>query len=88
MEGFVYILQSQKNYSYYVGSTTDIERRLFEHSIGQTKSTKNLAPWKLVFFKSYPDIKTARQVEYKVKKLKSKKIIERIILDQDILMGG
>jgi putative endonuclease len=86
MEGSVYILQSQKNFSYYVGSTEDIDRRFREHNAGQTKSTRHLIPWKLVFFKVYSDIAIAKKIECKIKKLKSRRIIEKIILNQDISM--
>ena len=73
MEGSVYILQSQKNLSYYIGSTINIASRLIEHNTGKVTYTRNLTPWVLIFFKVYPDIKTARQIEYKIKKLKNKK---------------
>ncbi|MFA7653957.1 MAG: GIY-YIG nuclease family protein [Candidatus Magasanikbacteria bacterium] len=87
MEGFVYILQSEKNGSYYVGSTINLEKRIFEHNTGQTKSLKYLLPLKLVFFQKFGDIGLARALEYKIKNFKSRKIIEQIIVDQKIKMG-
>ena len=86
-KGFVYILKSAKNEKYYIGSTIDVEKRLIEHNNGYVKATKYLLPWKLEFFKEYPDIRQARQVEYKLKKFKSRKIIERIVVDGDIKTG-
>jgi predicted GIY-YIG superfamily endonuclease len=38
----------------------------------------------LEFYKEYDDIKIARKVEAKLKRMKSKKIIERIIKDKEI----
>ena len=87
MEGYIYILKSLKNNSYYIGSTIDIERRLFEHNTGKTKSIKYLIPWTIVFTKKYSTIKKARQIEYRLKKAKSRKIIDNIVKDQDIIMG-
>ena len=87
MEGTVYFLQSLKNGAYYIGSTENLGRRIEEHGNGKNKSTKYLVPWKLVFFKKYPTISEARNIEYRIKKLKSRKIIERIIQDQDIFLG-
>jgi putative endonuclease len=87
MEGYVYILKSIKNNSYYLGSTSDISRRLMEHNQGKTTYTKNLMPWKLVFYKKYDTLVQARQVEYKLKRSKSKKLLEQIIIDKDINMG-
>lgn len=81
---YVYILKSLTNDRYYVGSTDNLERRLIEHNSGKSKYTSLTRPFKLVFSIEYPTSKEAKQVEYKIKKLKSKKIIERIILDKTI----
>ena len=81
---FVYILQSQTNFRYYIGSTNNLERRLKEHNAGKSTYTKLTKPFKLVFAKEYLALREARQIEYKLKKLKSRKIIERIILDKEI----
>ena len=88
MEGHIYILQSEKNDSFYIGSTIHIATRFNEHNNGLVKATKYLVPWKLVFSKKYGTIHEARQVEYKLKKFKSRKIIERIIKDGEIKTGS
>jgi putative endonuclease len=80
----LYILQSLKNLRYYIGSTIDIERRLVEHNSGKSKYTSATRPYKLVFKQEYPSILLARRIEYKLKKLKSKEIIEKIIKDEYI----
>lgn len=84
MKPVVYILESLKNGRYYIGSTVDKERRLIEHNTSQVKATKNLRPLKLVFYQEFEEIKTARQVEYKLKKKKSRGIIKRIIEERKI----
>jgi len=83
MMGYLYILRTKNNH-YYIGSTNNIERRFFEHISGKTKSLKHLLPIKIVFSKEYPSIQLARKIEYKLKKLKSRKIIDRIVEDQNI----
>lgn len=83
----VYFLQSDKNSRFYIGSTIDIHKRLKEHYAGLVYSTKNLRPLNLVFFQNFSDIKTARVVEYKLKRLKSRKIIEQIIEEGSIKLG-
>ncbi|NQV13244.1 MAG: GIY-YIG nuclease family protein [Parcubacteria group bacterium] len=87
MEGFVYIIRSLKSGHFYVGSTKNVQNRVIEHNLGKTRSTKYRTPWQLVFYKKYDDINKAKRIEYKLKKAKSRKIIERIIRDRDIKMG-
>ena len=84
---YVYILQSKKNGRYYIGSTNNIERRLSEHKRGKTKSLRHLQPLRLVFQKGYCDETSARTMEQRLKKMKSRVIIEKIIKDGEIKMG-
>ena len=87
MDGYVYILQNQKNNRFYIGSTVSIERRFTEHNSGQVTATKYLIPWELKFFQKYSSIAEARQVEYKLKRLKKREVIENIIERQEIIMS-
>ena len=82
---FVYILQSEKNNRYYIGSTNDIRRRLAEHLSGKTASLKHLLPVKLVFSQNVTSLGDARRIEIKLKKYKSRVILEKIIKDGTIL---
>jgi len=86
MRGYVYILQSEKTGGFYIGSAFNPEYRLKEHNSGQVKSTKYKQPWRLVFYKCYSEIREARQIEYKLKRMRSRFLLERIIADQDIKM--
>jgi len=79
---FFYILYSQKLGRYYIGSTDDIERRISEHNRGQTISTRNGVPWELKFRLEVESIDQAKQLEMKVKRWKSRKLIEQVIIDQ------
>ena len=65
--------------SKYIGSSTDLERRLKQHSSGHTHSTKRLGDMKLVFYQEYKFLKEARSIELKLKKLKRKDYIANII---------
>ena len=45
---YVYILQSETSPDrYYVGLTTDLERRLDEHNTGKSIHTNKFKPWKI-----------------------------------------
>ncbi len=74
----VYILLIN-NGQYYIGSTNDIDRRIHEHNSGKTNSTRNKRPVKLVFSQQFSTLSEARRIEYELKKLKSRKILEKII---------
>ena len=60
---YTYILQCA-NGAYYVGSTTDLERRLMEHQAGMGgKFTSKHLPVKLVYKEEYMSISQAFQRE-------------------------
>ncbi|MBI2595577.1 GIY-YIG nuclease family protein [Candidatus Daviesbacteria bacterium] len=85
--GIVYILRSLVNGRFYIGSTNDLERRFGEHNLGKSKATKFTAPFELVFRQEYDSLNKARRVENKLKKFKSKIILEKIINDSFITLG-
>ena len=80
---------AQKNdlKSYYIGSTDNIVRRFAEHIKGKAKATKRLRPLNLVFKQEFGDLSQARQIERRLKKFKSRKIIKQIIKDKEIKLS-
>ena len=79
--GFVYILKSNKNGIYYIGSGYDPDERLDDYNQGRVKATRNKGPWIQMFKQRFPTIAEARSMEYKLKKLKRRDYIEKIIKD-------
>ena len=79
MTAYTYILYSEKLNKYYIGSTTNIERRLLEHNRGKEKFTKTGCPWILVYMEIFTDLLDARRRELHIKKQKSRKYIETLI---------
>jgi putative endonuclease len=78
----VYILRSNKNGRYYVGSTDDMERRLIEHNNGRVLSTKNTRPFQLKAYICCSSLSEAKSCEYRLKKYKRKDILEKVIKDK------
>lgn len=74
-----YILRSEKNRSYYIGSTQDLEKRIERHNKGQSKYTKRLLPWVLVYKENHDTLSEARKREFYLKSLKSKIAIEKLL---------
>ncbi|WP_167619537.1 GIY-YIG nuclease family protein [Maribellus sediminis] len=73
MTYYLYILQSEKNGRYYVGSTQNVNERLQQHNWSRTPSTKSGTPWKLVYTEEFSDRSLAIQREYEIKRKKSRK---------------
>jgi len=81
MKGWLYILKLS-NGKYYVGSTSDFGIRLKQHESGLSRYTSNYLPIKEVFHQEYNTYKSARRAEIWLKKVKDRRIIERIIFDK------
>jgi putative endonuclease len=51
----VYLIYSSQYQKSYVGYTSDIEKRLYEHNNSELKSyTKSFRPWVLIYAEEYP----------------------------------
>src|SRR3990170_1714514 len=50
---YVYVLQSKRDESLYIGYTVDLRKRLEDHNSGKSKATKPFRPYKLVFYESF-----------------------------------
>ncbi len=85
---FVYILQSLKDSGYYIGVTSNIERRFREHNLGLAKSTKSRRPFKMARIEQYFYIKDAYRREKFLKSKKSSKIISKIVASPDVPTKG
>ena len=76
---YVYILQSLKDSSFYVGQCEDLDCRMSKHFDGMSKYTASKRPLRLVYFESYPTRQQAILREKEIKKKKSKKYIQYLI---------
>ena len=79
MPYYLYIFESLKDSSNYVGSANDLEDRLKRHNQGRVSYTKSKRPWKLVYYEDHPDRSSAMKREYAIKRRKSKHYIESLI---------
>ena len=76
---WVYILESQKNKRFYIGSTVNLEERLKRHNSGYEKATKSYRPYSVIFKQECATVSQARILEYKIKKWKRRDFVLRII---------
>ena len=79
MPYFTYILESQMNGRYYVGSCEDVEVRLKRHNEGATPSTKPYRPWCVAWVEQHTCKTDALKQELQIKRMKSRQYIERLI---------
>jgi putative endonuclease len=75
MAYFVYILQSEKDGSYYIGHTSDLERRVERHNQGRSGYTKGKLPWKLVYHEAYDSKGQAMIREREIKDKRNRQYI-------------
>jgi putative endonuclease len=68
---YLYVLRSLKDKKGYIGSTTDLRRRISEHTAGKVPSTKPRRPLELIYYEAYKKEKDARLREASLK-LKSR----------------
>ncbi len=50
---YVYLLESQTDHNWYIGYSTDVERRLSEHNAHKNISTRFRGPFKLIYYEAY-----------------------------------
>jgi len=82
---FVYILKNKKG-EFYIGSTTNLERRIKQHITGNTFTTKRMQAFNLVFSQKYENLKDSRKIELKLKRLKRHDYIASIVKEGFIKM--
>ncbi|MFT4533234.1 MAG: putative endonuclease [Saprospiraceae bacterium] len=76
---YTYILYSVIFDKYYIGQSSDLEKRFIRHQNGYVKSTKPFRPWELVYFESFYSRKEAVNRESVLKSWKSKVRIKDLI---------
>lgn len=64
---YVYVIKSKKDDSTYIGYTEDLKRRFTEHNSGESKYTKNKAPYELIYYEAYKNKPDAKYRESNLK---------------------
>lgn len=77
--GYVYIMASGKNGTIYLGVTSDLAKRVYEHRHGLVAGfTRRYGCKSLVWFEAFDDIQQARHRELQMKEWKRSWKIRRI----------
>jgi len=76
---FVYILQSQKDQKFYIGSTSDVNARLDYHNSGRQRSTRHRIPFILVYTEEFQDKSQAEKREKQIKSYKGGEAFKKLL---------
>jgi putative endonuclease len=71
---WIYIIYSVKLDCYYIGYTTDLDKRLVEHNSGISTITSKASDWKLLYTERFETKKFAHKRELEIKRKKSRKV--------------
>jgi putative endonuclease len=72
-----YILQSEKDCSFYYGHSKDLDHRLDEHNSGRVRYTKARRPWKVYYFEVFETKSQAYRRELFFKSIEGYKFLRK-----------
>jgi len=79
---YVYVLESIVNKDYlYIGSTSDLRKRIAKHNRAINFSTKKYVPWRLIFYEAYLSKTDARRREKYLKSNQGSRLLKRMLKD-------
>jgi len=73
----VYVLESLKDNKRYIGFTTNLQKRIREHNLGKSSSTKDRRPFKLIYAELCLNYKDARRREYYLKTTEGRRFLAK-----------
>jgi putative endonuclease len=76
---YVYVLQSLRDKKLYIGYSADLKRRLREHKIGGSVSTKKRLPFKPLYYEAHTNENDARRRERYFKTEKGKSTLRQML---------
>jgi len=85
---YVYVLKSVKLGELYIGQTNDLKRRFVEHNDKKNISTKNKAPFKLVYYEAYQSQSDAKYREKQLKRHSQAYVALKDRLKNSIMISG
>ena len=79
---YVYVLKASTRSFFYIGSTSDLSRRLSEHNEGLVQSTKAYRPLEIAAYIAVSNEKKARELEKYLKTGSGKAVLKKRILGE------
>jgi putative endonuclease len=79
MAHYVYILKSMKDQKFYIGESTDVQKRLIFHNSGLQRSTRNRIPFIIVHVEAFESKSEALKREKQIKSWKGGEAFKQLI---------
>jgi putative endonuclease len=79
MAYMLYILQSDRDGTFYIGHTACLAERLLRHNEGRSRYTRTKIPWSLVYKEEYATRSEAIKRERELKRKKSCDFIKHLV---------
>jgi len=76
---YTYVIFSQNTGKYYIGYTSNLEKRISEHNNGKTTYTRNKGPWVLVHSVELSSKSDAIRIEKLIKSYKGGNAFKKMI---------
>ena len=76
---WIYVLKSKNDNNLYIGSTSDLEKRLYYHNSGKVRSTKSRRPLEIIYKEQYGSATDARKRENFLKTGQGRKLLRDLI---------
>ncbi|MDQ6471937.1 GIY-YIG nuclease family protein [Flavobacterium sp. LHD-80] len=83
MNFIVYILFSESKNKFYIGFTSNLEKRLARHNQKSKGFTGNVSDWKVAYIENYVTKEIAHKRELQIKSWKSRIKIQELIRKKD-----
>jgi len=78
---YVYVIFSLSHKTRYIGSTSDLGKRLLDHNTGKSRYTSGRMPWKLIHKESFDSRKEALKREKFLKSGKGREFLDEILIN-------
>ncbi len=78
---YIYLLESQKDKSWYIGYSADLKQRFESHNNGQNAATKSKLPWKLIYYEAYDNRLDAKKREVFLKSGSGRRFLKKQLLN-------
>ncbi|MGN7810510.1 GIY-YIG nuclease family protein [Flavobacterium sp. 22076] len=83
MNFIVYILFSESKNKFYIGFTSNLEKRLIRHNQKSKGFSGNVNDWRVIYTENYEKKELAHKRELQIKSWKSRIQIQKLIDDKD-----